>query len=504
MIAASWQGHVGKIGPTLALLGGFLLAPAAQAQFEQAAVSDEGADAIRLAIKRSLGWFAETLPAEINLVLQGPVEVAVEGETYGAALPALGLRAEDGDDEFELNLGPTLSTIEPLGDNRLAATIDPSEQLVGRRNDDMVFSIDWLTRVAEATFNADFGIPETLNVALTDVKAVNVEQGVTFIDIADMTLDAAYGAASAGRVDGTSSLVANQLRLGALGNEISASRVEIGSDVQEFDVSRYFDYIEFNARMQALSNSGSTLSIDQAETVADELIGFFDIFDGASQQFLVEDFRLVDNTEVGSITRASGDLSISGLTGSQLQIGFAGDVAGLVVPEDASFDPFVPQRMQIDASVVSVPVELLRETVRQVAVGMMSGADRGDINDGLHGQLGKLMGTDAALQLESAIIEFEDSAAFFDGQASFDPSAAFGAVGKASVRLVGLENLIEKTQQLPDGPQIAAFLAFLLAAGQQEQGADDMSVRRYEVEMTAGGTVLLNGADIGPLLQQLN
>ena len=70
--------------------------------------------------------------------------------------------------------------------------------------------------------------------------------------------------------------------------------------------------------------------------------------------------------------------------------------------------------------------------------------------------------------------------------------------------MIGLENLIEKTRNLPDGAQIAAFLAFLMAVGQQEEGANDLSVRRYEVELTAEGAALLNGADIGPLLEQLN
>lgn len=500
-----------RLGPCLALLAGVTLAPlvlvsASQAQFEQSIASADGVDAIRLAIKRGLARFAQTIPEDVNLVLQGPIEVAIEGQSYAAAVPALSLRAEEEGDVFELNLGPTLSTIEPLGANRLAAVIEPSEQLVGTRNDETMFAVDWVTRIAEATFNAEFGFAEAFEFALDQVKFIDVDGGGTLLDIAEVVFDGAYEAAGPDRVDGIGSFIATDARMSPpdSSQEVTIGWTMFSSDVQEFDLSRYQDYLEFSTRMSALSASDSALTPEQAEIVADELIGFLDMVDGALQRVAVKNVWIDDGDEEGGVNGAVLDFSVDGLLGELMQIGIAGDIEGLVVPWEGTYDAFVPKRLQFDAAMESIPVDLMTESVRKFTVGALSDAEDGQFNNEMHGQLEKLMTTDAALMVDSVIVELDDSAAFVDGQVNFDPQAAFGAFGKGSIRLVGLENLIERTRELPDGPQIAAFLAFLLAAGQQEEGADGMSIRRYELEMTPGGTALLNGADIGPLLQQFN
>ncbi|MEO1189130.1 MAG: hypothetical protein AAFW60_08655, partial [Pseudomonadota bacterium] len=275
-------------------------------------------------------------------------------------------------------------------------------------------------------------------------------------------------------------------------------------DIQEFDLSRYQDYLDFYARMSALSASESSLTFEQAEGVADELIGFFDMFDGALQRIAIKDVWVDGDGDQGGVRGAELAVSVDGLLGDVMEVAIAGDVDGPEVPLDGTYDAFVPRRMQLDAALASIPVDLVQESVRKLTVGTLAGADSDEIADEMQDQLDKLMNTDATLDVASVIVELDDSAAFLDGEVNFDPQAAFGAFGRGSVRLVGLENLIEKTRDLPDGPQMAAFLAFLLAAGQQAEGADGMSVRLYEVEVTQGGTALLNGADIGPLLQQLN
>ncbi|MEO1249162.1 MAG: hypothetical protein AAFW76_04905 [Pseudomonadota bacterium] len=511
MIAAKRQRRVKGLGlcltlSALALSAGVMLAPASQAQFEQSVANDEGVDAIRLAIKRSLARFAQSIPQEINLVLQGPVEVAIDGQSYTAAVPALGLRAADEDDIYELNLGPTLSIIEPLGANRVAAEITPSEQLVGTLNDETMFSIDWVTRIAEATFNTEFGFAEAFEFVLDQVKFIDVDGGSTLMDIAELVFDGAYEPAGPDRVDGVGSLVATDVRMSSpeTSQEVTIGWTTFSSDVQQFDLSRYQDYLDFYARLSALSASESALTFEQAEFVADELIGFFTLFDAALQRFEIKDARVDGVGEQVGVHAAELAVSVGGLLGDVMRLTVAGDVDSPDVSLDGTFDAFVPRRVQVDAALASIPVDLVKESVHKLTVGTLAGVDGDDIADEMHDQLDKLMNTDAKLDVASVIVELDDSAAFVDGTVNFDPQAAFGAFGQGSIRLVGLENLIEKTRDLPNGPQVAAFLAFLLAAGQQEDGADGMSVRLYEVEVTPGGTALLNGADIGPLLQQLN
>lgn len=505
MRSRHWTKRQTGIAPAFAVIMGLMVGNAAIAQFEQPVADAAGADAVRLAIKRGLAQFAESIPEDINLVLQGPVDVAVEGGTYAARLPALSLRTNEDGDDFELSLGPTNSVLEPLGQNRLSAAIDLSEQLIGSRNDKTTFTVDWVTRIAQATFNADLGFAESIKIALDQIKAIDFEDGSTVIDIAEMTLDGSYGDVNSDRVDGTAEFVANQVRITPPreDQEMSVSRLTIGSDVQNFDVGRYEDYVDFSNRMTALHRSGDALSIEQAERVADELIQFLDIVDGMEQRASISDFWLTDEVDHGGIARASAAISVAGLTSQLVQFGFAGDIDGVDVPLEGEYDPFVPKRSQLKVALSSLPIDAVKDALHTGVVGVLIDADADDIGDALTDPLDTIMSSNATLDIESAIVELEDSAVFVDGQMLVDPQAAYGAIGQGSIRLIGLENLIEKVRNLPDGPQMAAFLAFLLAAGQQEEGADGMSVRRYEIELTSDGAALLNGADIGPLLEQL-
>jgi len=483
-----------------------LCGPTAVAQFEQPIADTAGADAIRLAIKRGLARIAESIPEEINLVLQGPVAVAVEGDAYRADLPALSLRAVEAGDIFELQLGETSATVDPLGQNRLSAIIDLSERLIGSRNEQTTFTVDWITRIAEATFNANLGFAESLQIALEQIKATDFEDGSTVIDVAEMTLDGNYTDIDAERVNGSAQFIANQVRITPPRDEteMSVAQLAIGSAVQEFDVGRYEDYFDFSNRLQALYLSGETLSLDQAEHIADELVQFLDIFDEVEQRASVTDFRLADEADAGGFGSASAALSVAGLTGQSVRLELAGEIDAVDVPLEGTYDPFVPSRAQLAVALEDLPINVVTDALHTIAVGFLVDADGDELEDAFQGPLADFMSSNATLEIASGIVELDDSAVFVDGKMAVDPQAAYGAIGQGSIRLIGLENLIEKVRNLPDGGQMAAFLAFLMAVGQQEEGADGVSVRRYEVELKADGAALLNGADIGPLLEQLN
>ncbi len=95
--------------------------------------------------------------------------------------------------------------------------------------------------------------------------------------------------------------------------------------------------------------------------------------------------------------------------------------------------------------------------------------------------------------------------ASLDGEAkgTVDPAAAMGAVGDATLKLIGLAKLESSLGELPAEMQqeIAGALVFLKGLGAPEPDGDKINYV-YLFELPADGNVTLNGQPIGALLGQ--
>lgn len=477
----------------------------AEAQFEQADPSQDGVEAIRLAIKRGLANFAANIPDHVTLALDGPVDVEIAGSQYAAAIPALTFRSQEDGDKYDLLVGPTLSTVEPLGGNRLTAIIDPPESILGRKNEQPVFSVEWVSRVAEGTFSADLGFAETLQVVLDDISVKDIDDGGSqVLGIANAAFDVNYGRPSGKRVDGKGLLVVNDLLITPPEepDRLTVGQIAIEADFAGFDFGRNQAYVDFTTRLGQWTGSGEPMPPAQAAAYANEIVGFLDLLDGFTQRTAISELHFSDEGSDGGLTFGSLAIGMAGLTGQEASFTVMTDIGALDVPLEPEVAPFMPRRSQVDMALEQVPIQLVRDVVRHAATGLLSGDDLPSVLLSMQDQMAAFLSSDSALNIHSAIIELEDSALFADGRIDMEPAGVFGAVGQASIRLVGLDNLAEKVRGLPNGGQIAAFLAFVQAVGQPEDGSTGVDVRRYELEVTAAGTVLLNGADVGPILEQ--
>lgn len=491
-------------GPVAGLIVLSLAFPAT-AQFETTETGQDGAEAIRKGITDYLAQFASSLPDDISLVLQGPVDVTVEDQTYAAAVPELALRNEDGEDRYELTLGPTLSTITPLGDNRLAATMTLSEELLGQRNGSPAFSVKWLNRAADVTLHTAFGFFETADIVLEDVRVTDAETSYDAARIGQVALAADVDDPAADRIDGSFNLSVEDVTFidAFRGPVLTIGGAQFDVEGRETDVSRYPEMQALFEDLQAREIGSNPLSEREARTIADQLISFIDIADGFSETIAINDFNVETDQGPGGFDFAGAGLSLDGLTSDDVRFGMNADVLASYLPIAGPYEIIVPTRARSDLAVGQIPMPLFRDVVEEIIVGMLTDATSAEMGDQLDDHLSRFMASDAVLDINAIIIEFSDSAIFSEGQFQVDESARYKATGNVAVRLVGMENLIDKVRSLPDeGPQIAAFLAIIQAMGAQEEGANGLGVRRYELELTADGTALLNGADIGPILDQ--
>lgn len=88
-----------------------------------------------------------------------------------------------------------------------------------------------------------------------------------------------------------------------------------------------------------------------------------------------------------------------------------------------------------------------------------------------------------------------------DAKATVDPSSAMGAVGDATLKLIGLAKLEAAVGDLPADMQqdIAGGLVFLKGLGTPEPDGNDINYV-YEFSLPADGNITLNGQPIGALL----
>jgi hypothetical protein len=108
------------------------------------------------------------------------------------------------------------------------------------------------------------------------------------------------------------------------------------------------------------------------------------------------------------------------------------------------------------------------------------------------------------LALETLSLRMPESWLEAEGELRTDPASPFGATGEGWVDMAGVNDYLTGLAADGDGrtPLIAA-LTMLQTLARPEGGDDGIPIRRLEIELDEQGRVMVNGADIGPLLLDL-
>ena len=81
-----------------------------------------------------------------------------------------------------------------------------------------------------------------------------------------------------------------------------------------------------------------------------------------------------------------------------------------------------------------------------------------------------------------------------------ETSSPYSVVGEIDMVATGLDALIVEIQNTGGDQDAVQFLTLLQTLGAQAPDAGGRSVRTYAFRLDAGGTLLLNGSDIMPLI----
>ena len=503
-------------GGMLALVAGWSPAQAAPA------VDDAGAKALAASLKKDLPrWFPP--PSEdgegVGFEWQGEPTVKPAGDHYDVALPRLS--AEDAEGTL-FDIGTVLLSVTPKDDGQYGVAITLPSAIKVQNLDDNDEYVDAATiSIGKQSFTSTWsGTLETLltvDAAYNDI-AVNAADGKGKISVASMTmvqdLKPEAGTGGATLWSGPAAFAFGGL---SVQDDKNKELVKIGGVTAEATYTRV-DLTKVSA-LQKLSEQ--TAAKGAAPTSAELLPKLQGIFGGVSGAMRLSNLSVV-NPEDGT-TVTLGQLAFrSGLTDLDQAMS---TVSMGVEARDFTMTPspapvaFTPRAFEVKLSVAKLPNSALWKAFTELAkaaeaeeVQPKKGAKNKAAppppsSEMVMQQAMAAMGeAGTELRIDALNLDTPATAGTATGGVKVATQAAFGVTGGATVLLRGIDAAVKAMQPAPgakpdkETQDLLGGLAMVQAMGQAGKDDTGADVRTYKFEVTEAGQLLLNGADMTPLL----
>ncbi|MFS2011842.1 hypothetical protein ACCD06_18470 [Azospirillum sp. CT11-132] len=503
-------------GGMLALVAGWSPVQAAPA------VDDAGAKALAASLKKDLPrWFPP--PSEdgegVGFEWQGEPTVKPAGDHYDVALPRLS--AEDAEGTL-FDIGTVLLSVTPKDDGQYGVAITLPSAIKVQNLDDNDEYVDAATiSIGKQSFTSTWsGALETLlavDAAYNDI-AVSAADGKGKISVASMTmvqdLKPEAGTGGATLWSGPAAFAFGGL---SVQDEKKKELVKIGGVTAEATYTRV-DLTKVSA-LQKLSEQTAAKGV--APTSAELLPKLQGMFGGISGAMRLSNLSFV-NPEDG--TQVSlGQLAFrSGLTDldqamSTVSMGMeARDFSMTPSPAPAAF---TPRAFEMKLSVAKLPNSALWKAFTELAKAAEAeetqpkkgakakAAPPPPSSEMVMQQAMAAMGeAGTELRIDALNLDTPATAGTATGAVKVATQAAFGVTGGATVLLRGIDAAVKAMQPAPgakpdkETQDLLGGLAMVQAMGQAGKDDTGADVRSYKFEVTEAGQLLLNGADMTPLL----
>lgn len=454
-----------------------------------AEATPEGAAAIRDELQ---SWIDRQIAAagpEAVVRLDGEVTVTPEGDAYQALVPSVEVEAGGSIIRFDaipVDIAPRADGWYDVGWVLPEAVIATSDGVDGR-----------LT-VEEQSIAGIFA-PEVRSFMSLDVEALDVALLPTDGATGGVTLDRLlveatnheddYGVAGSYRLYGRFAM--EGLTFDAPGQHFSAG-------VMEFRIGRagvvLAEWAAFKERLDAITaEAGDATAADMMADVleqSDAFLSDFYITYGLKNVVLeTPDLNLAVPDFV--ITGHAGDLR-DPLAGFDILMDLPGFTADTPTPDP--FQHMMPTVAHISMELIDIPADPLNRLVVEWLRGMNASA--GDP---------RLMieAVEELMASESGRLEVvEISLANAIGEASLHaelhpaPESVLGVTGFGEMTIKNLDELIAEVQGVRAGHEPETALIFLRGLGTPTTTAEGGIVQAYDLEITHGGQVLVNGTDM--------
>ncbi len=455
----------------------------------QAQVDDQTADEIRRGIKVWLGQTVMGMGDEGTVELDDQIAVTPAGDRYQVVLPAgRAILRGEGTLHFEpieIDLTPTDN-----GWYRTSWQLPDSYRFEPTHGSDVLMTIG--SQSIEGVVAPEFKVMISMDAALGDIEirdsgepsGMRVERITSTVrstevsaGVYDTTQQIAVSNIS-GYEDNRDIFTVETVTLDAVGNAV-----------------RLAEYAEFYDRLQSLAADPDA----QVNTIAEYMGSMPMPYAGFEGVMTISGAEANDGGDRFSMAEWTTLIALTGLDGRSAEFVLDMGVNGVGTTVDELTD-LVPNETRFRLAVVDLPNEELAKVLSeafsgpgQVDPGMAMMMAAGNIQ-----QAFSVAGT----ALDIGPIRLASSIASVDLEGALRPdlSSPYSVVGEIDMVATGLDALIVEIQRTGGDQEAVQFLTLLQTLGAQAPEADGRSVRTYAFRLDAGGTLLLNGSDIMPLI----
>ncbi len=482
------------------------------------AVADEEADKI----KGGFEWYFQSVMAGYpGVELRHDIEVApVEGE-YEVTVGNLTIADKASGDTYPL--GDFLARVVPLenGDYRFHSVRVPEEiRVVDPQNTSNSAVVRLGLEKFEGIMSPRAGyasahelIAKNISVTLNFTPPEQDVPGVQTVDlqIAELTSEATFQETRENAVDQE---IAFSMR-GLLADFGDGATFRIGESSGEAAVS--LDDVAGAKRAQEraqtiVQNLGESPELDEKAELAvmRSAIEIYSAFSKVVQRGTVENLTFDSPALKVGVQESNFDLVAANLdedlSSQEMLISSRGFFVS--IPTNPGLDvalQMVPRRWTLPVKFQRVPVKGIFEDA-QVLFGEISSMAEFEQEsarvDAFNAKLEqRIREAGTTILLDGQSIESDAVTATMDGLLKVRPDSPIGVEGSISAQAVGLMQLFEQAQTIPD-PQAAQHVMqgamVLLSTGETEPGEQVPSVTNYRFEFTPDGAVLLNGNQMHP------
>lgn len=499
---------------TSVLVAGLLLAGAVRtpALAEAPPVTPEGAQALSAALKDGIKrWFPDSKDGP-RFDWKGELVATPAGDRYEVALPALSAVDPDGS---RIDVGTVRLTVKPQEGGTHAVTVTlpdtipvldggkPSATItLGKQRVAGVWAPAYETFLSMDAELADLSVVGAKKDGALTIGAVTLKGD---LKPDGTTTYSGPGAVSISNLAFRDEKNRDILKLGTLALDGTYSRVDLGR----------------LASLQQISQQ--TAGGGAQPPAADLLAALQGLMGGMSFRVRLADLSGL-NPEDGT-RGALAQLAIrGGVEDLDRPLGSASlgfEAEGLTLTPAVAPASFMPQRLNLQLSAAKLPANAFWKAFADLAAAaepapgkeLSKGAGKkGPKADDAAAEaaFGRLFtalsdaGTEA--RIDTLAVDTPATAGSVTGSARVAAGTALGAVGGATVLLRGLDGAAKALQPKPgqkadkETQDTLGFIAMLQAMGQASKDESGKDVRTYKIDLTETGQILLNGADMGPLL----
>lgn len=304
-----------------------------------------------------------------------------------------------------------------------------------------------------------------------------------------------------GRYDQTALFTTQGLEIDAPDSHVGLERMVVRIESQDADADAMLAWgerLQATERGQARDPLPPLAALWRKSSVSLLLAGLWAKDETASDLFWLEDLRLETAMERGS--------ALDRLTLSLLLEGSSLDFANSADPKLSKAAGVMPRAWRLPLTIEDMPSAALGNLLQDLAAGgsiqsgpVISPNSKIDFEPFFQA----LRQAGARLLVDELLIAGPAGSLEGGGAMTLDRRHPLGMVGTASFLLGGIKEAEEALKQSddPDAAQVAFILStFLKGLGQAEVSDQGEIVYRYELELGADGSSLLNGLPLGSLL----